>query len=109
VYGLKKARKLHLQNKPHQGDKNCRQQIPHFDFFFPVLVYQGSITLLASVLKPLLVPAVVAQMSGVGGLLILGIGMNMLREKKIKVGNLLPAIFIPLVWFIVHGLYTRFL
>lgn len=74
-----------------------------------VLVYQGSITLLASVLKPLLVPAVVAQMSGVGGLLILGIGMNMLREKKIRVGNLLPAIIIPLVWFVMKGLFIRFL
>lgn len=70
----------------------------------PVLLYQGSITLLATVLKPLLVPAVIAQMSGVGGLLILGIGMNMLREKKIKVGNMLPAIFIPLIWFVIQGL-----
>jgi hypothetical protein len=60
--------------------------------------------LLATVLKPLLVPAVIAQMSGVGGLLILGIGMNMLREKKIKVGNMLPAIFIPLIWFVIQGL-----
>jgi uncharacterized protein len=70
----------------------------------PVLLYQGSITLLASVLKPLLVPEVIAQMSGVGGLLILGIGMNMLREKKIRVGNMLPAIFVPLVWFMIQGL-----
>lgn len=70
----------------------------------PVLLYQGSITLMASVLKPLLVPEVIAQMSGVGGLLILGIGMNMLREKKIKVGNMLPAIFIPLIWFVIQGL-----
>mgnify|MGYP001030498227 CR=1 FL=1 len=69
----------------------------------PVLLYQGSITLLATVLKPLLVPEVIAQMSGVGGLLILGIGMNMLREKKIKVGNMLPAIFIPLIWFVIQG------
>lgn len=70
----------------------------------PVLLYQGAITLMASVLKPLLVPAVIAQMSGVGGLLILGIGMNMLREKKIRVGNMLPAIFIPLVWYVVQKL-----
>ena len=70
----------------------------------PVLLYQGAITLMASVLKPLLVPTVITQMSGVGGLLILGIGMNMLREKKIKVGNMLPAIFIPLVWFMVQRL-----
>jgi uncharacterized protein len=70
----------------------------------PVLLYQGSITLMATVLKPLLVPAVITQMSGVGGLLILGIGMNMLREKKIKVGNMLPAIFIPLLWFVIQRL-----
>ncbi len=68
----------------------------------PVLLYQGSITLMASVLKPLLVPEVIVQMSGVGGILILGIGMNMLREKKIRVGNMLPAIFIPLVWFVIQ-------
>jgi uncharacterized membrane protein YqgA involved in biofilm formation len=69
-----------------------------------VLFYQGAITLMASVLKPLLVPAVISQMSGVGGVLILGIGMNMLREKKIKVGNMLPAIFIPLIWFTIQRL-----
>lgn len=65
----------------------------------PVLLYQGSITLLAGVLKPLLIPAVVSQMSGAGGLLIVGIGMNMIREKKIKVGNMLPAIFIPMIYY----------
>lgn len=65
----------------------------------PVLFYQGSITLLAGLLKPLLIPAVVSQMSGAGGLLIVGIGLNMLREKKIKVGNMLPAIFIPLIYY----------
>lgn len=71
----------------------------------PVLLYQGSITLLAAVLKPFLVPAVISQMSGVGGLLILGLGMNMLRDKKVKVGNMLPAIFIPLLYFMGQGLF----
>ncbi len=71
----------------------------------PVLVYQGGITLMAGVLKPLLVPAVVSQMSGTGGLLILALGLNMLREKKIKVGNMLPAIFIPLVYYLIRLLF----
>lgn len=70
-----------------------------------VFLYQGAITLLASVLKPFLVPAVISQMSGVGGLLILGLGMNMLREKKVKVGNMLPAIFIPLLYFALQQLF----
>ena len=71
----------------------------------PVLVYQGGITLMAGVLKPLLIPAVVSQMSGTGGLLILALGLNMLREKKIKVGNMLLAIFIPLVYYLIRLLF----
>ncbi len=73
----------------------------------PVLFYQGSITLLAGLLKPLLVPAVVSQMTSVGGLLIVAIGLNMLREKKIKIGNMLPAIAIPLIYFSVKLLYSN--
>ncbi|WP_457552533.1 DUF554 domain-containing protein [Desulfobacula sp.] len=67
----------------------------------PVLLYQGSITLMAGLLKPLLVPEVISQMSGIGGLLIVALGLNMIREKKLKVGNMLPAIFIPLIYFLI--------
>ncbi len=69
----------------------------------PVLLYQGSITLMAGLLKPLLVPAVISQMSAVGGLLIMALGLNMVREKKLKVGNMLPAIFIPLIYFLIRN------
>lgn len=68
----------------------------------PVFVYQGGITLLAGFLKPLLVPAVVSQMSATGGLLIVALGLNMIRDEKIKVGNMLPAIFLPLIYYIIH-------
>ncbi len=67
----------------------------------PVFIYQGSITLAAGFLKPVLVPVVVSQMSATGGLLIVAIGLNMLREKKLKVGNMLPAIFIPLIYYFI--------
>jgi len=70
----------------------------------PVFLYQGSITLMAGFLKPLLIPTVVSQMSAVGGLLIMGLGLNMIREKKLKVGNMLPAIFLPLIYFFVRSL-----
>jgi len=63
-----------------------------------VLVYQGGITALAGVLKPLLSDVVVSQMSLVGSILILAIGFNLLEMKKFKVGNMLPAIFIPLIY-----------
>ncbi len=38
-------------------------------------------------------------MSSVGGLLIVAIGINLLEIKKIHVGNMLPAVFMPLVYF----------
>ncbi len=69
---------------------------------FPVLIYQGSITLLAVFVKDLLPLSVVADMTGVGGLLLIGLGLNMLELTKIKVANFLPALFIPvLIPFIV--------
>ena len=63
-----------------------------------VFVYQGLITLAASFLGQFLVPDVVSQMSAIGGLLIFAIGIGLLEIKKIKVGNILPAIFIPLIY-----------
>jgi hypothetical protein len=64
-----------------------------------VLVYQGLITLTASSLKQFLVPEVVSQMSAVGGLLIVAIGIGLLEIQKIKIGNMLPAVFIPLACY----------
>ncbi|QTA79713.1 DUF554 [Desulfonema limicola] len=69
-----------------------------------VFLYQGFITITASLIKPYLIPEVVAQMSAVGGLLIMAIGINMLEIKKLKIGNMLPAIFIPLFYFILKKL-----
>jgi uncharacterized protein len=68
-----------------------------------VFIYQGLITLAASSLKPFLLPEVVTQMSSVGGLLIVAIGISLLEIKKIKIGNMLPAVFMPLVYqFLKH-------
>lgn len=68
----------------------------------PVLLYQGSITLLAGFLKPLLTPEVISQMSLVGNILILGIGLNILEIRTIKVANMLPAIFLPIVYYLLR-------
>lgn len=67
-----------------------------------VLFYQGTITLLAGLIKPFLTDTVVLQMSMVGSVLIFAIGLNMLGMSKIKVGNLLPAIFVPALWYVVN-------
>ncbi|CAK7025038.1 hypothetical protein CIW83_19760 [Tissierella sp. P1] len=70
----------------------------------PVFIYQGSITLLANFIKDLLTVQVVNEMSAVGGLLIMAIGINILGIKKIKVGNMLPAVFIPIIYYILVNL-----
>lgn len=67
----------------------------------PLLCYQGAITLVAGWAGPYLPQAVIVEMSAVGGALIVGIAINMLGlgKEKIKVGNMLPAMFLPLVYF----------
>lgn len=64
-----------------------------------VAVYQGGITLFASLLEPLLTDAVVTQMSFIGNVLIMGIGLNFIYKPKIKLANMLPSVFMPLVWY----------
>jgi hypothetical protein len=73
-----------------------------------VFLYQGLITVSASFMKQFLTPEVITQMSAVGGLLIVAMGFNMLEMVKIKVGNCLPAIFIPLVYFMFKQLIILF-
>jgi hypothetical protein len=69
----------------------------------PVFLYQGAITITAGFMKGFLVPHTIAQMTSVGGLLILSIGLNMLGITKIRIGNLIPGIFLPLVYFAILG------
>ena len=66
----------------------------------PLLLYQGGITLLAGWVGPYLPQAVVTEMSAVGGALIIAIAINMLSlgREKIKAGNMLPAIFLPIAY-----------
>lgn len=72
---------------------------------FAVLIYQGAIALLAMWIEPLLTETVITEMSAVGGLLIAGIGLNMIYDKHIPVGNLLPAIFLPMLYIPLTGLF----
>ena len=60
----------------------------------PVFLYQGGITLLSRLIKDFLSPEIINEMTAVGGILILGIGFGLLEIKKIKIGNLLPAILV---------------
>ncbi len=62
-----------------------------------VFVYQGTITLAANLLAPVLSDSVITEMTAVGSLLIIALSLNMLGLTKIKVMNYVPAIFIPIL------------
>ncbi|MGE5397763.1 MAG: DUF554 domain-containing protein [Chitinophagales bacterium] len=61
----------------------------------PVLLYQGAITLAAGLLQGT-PQVIITEMSATGGLLIFAIGLNILEIKEIKVGNLMPGIFVAI-------------
>ena len=60
---------------------------------------------MAGVIRPYLSETVIGQMSCVGSILIFALGINMIFGKKIKVGNLLPAMFIPLIYQLIRQLW----
>ncbi|MBQ9148184.1 MAG: DUF554 domain-containing protein [Oscillospiraceae bacterium] len=63
----------------------------------PVAIFQGSITLLAGLIKPIMTEAALANLSLVGNVLIFCVGINLVWGKKIKVANLLPAIVVAVI------------
>ena len=67
----------------------------------PVLIYEGAIVLGASFIKDFLTPEMITEISAVGGILIIAIALNILNLKKIRIGNMLPAIVIPVIYFVI--------
>lgn len=63
----------------------------------PMLVFQGGMTILAFYLKDVLSDVVIQEMSAVGGVLILGLGISLLEIKEIKVNNMLPALLLIVI------------
>lgn len=72
-----------------------------------VILYQGALTLLAGVLAPVLSDPIVTEMSAVGGVMLIATAINMLglAKERIRVGNMLPALVLPPVWFAIAGLF----
>ncbi len=58
----------------------------------PILVFEGLITLFARLIAPVLSAPAVQNISFVGSILIFCVGLNLLREKKIRVANMLPSV-----------------
>ena len=64
---------------------------------FPVGIYQGSITLLAGLVKPYLTDLMIGRLSCIGSILIFALGLNLTIGTKIKIANMLPAVFLPVI------------
>ena len=76
-----------------------------FFSILPLGIYQGLITLSAKYIEPVLSDQLITDISFIGSILIFGIGINMIFGKKIKCGNLLPAVLVPVVYELVAKLF----
>lgn len=63
----------------------------------PLFIYQGGIALLAKFISPILNPRVIQELTSTGGIMIVGIGLNMLGLTNIAVGNLLPSVVVAVI------------
>lgn len=68
-----------------------------------VFAYQGAITLAAGFFQGFLTQSMIAELTATGGILIFAIGLGLLELKKVRVANLLPAVFVaPLIQYLVE-------
>ncbi|HNR65001.1 MAG TPA: DUF554 family protein, partial [Atribacterota bacterium] len=63
----------------------------------PVFLYQGAITKIAYLIKNWITTDIINEMTAVGGILIIGLSLNILEIKKIKIANLLPSLIIIII------------
>jgi uncharacterized membrane protein YqgA involved in biofilm formation len=68
----------------------------------PLLIFQGSITLLAMYAGSFFTPAIIQGLTSVGGILLMGLGINILEIKKLRILNMLPALIVVafLLWLV---------
>ncbi|MBQ8052936.1 MAG: DUF554 domain-containing protein [Lachnospiraceae bacterium] len=60
----------------------------------PILLFEGSITLLAKLIAPLMTEAAIVYLSLIGSVLIFCVGLNLVFDRKLRVANMLPAVFL---------------
>ena len=60
----------------------------------PILLFEGLITLLAKLISPLMTEAAIAYLSLIGSVLIFCVGLNLVFDRKLRVANMLPAVFL---------------
>ena len=68
-----------------------------------ILVYQGGLTLVSQWMKPFVTEAVLSEVTAVGGMLIIMIGINLLALTKLKTANFLPAVIFILFFLFIEA------
>ena len=69
----------------------------------PLLIYQGGLTLFAGYLQDYLTTPMINELSAVGGIILIGLGINILEIKQIRVINMVPALLMAVLlawWFV---------
>ena len=64
----------------------------------PLLIYQGGLTLFAGYLGSFFSEAMITELTAVGGILLIGLGINILEIKKIKIFNIIPALVLVVLF-----------
>lgn len=70
----------------------------------PVAILQGLVTIFAGLLAPVFSDGIIADVSFIGSMLIFCVGINLAFGKRFKVGNMLPAVIIPIIYGLVAGI-----
>ncbi len=72
--------------------------------FIPVMVIQGTITLLAGLIRPLMTSQAISALGLVGSVLIASLGINMVWDRHIRVSNMFPSVIIAVAWAFISGI-----
>lgn len=67
----------------------------------PILLYQGSLEVLFHLAGPIMSDYMIAEMSAAGSIIIIALGLNMLGASKVKIANLIPAMFMPILFCLI--------
>jgi hypothetical protein len=65
----------------------------------PLLIYQGGLTLLAGVLQQYLTEPLIIEITAVGGLMLIGLGLNILEITKLKILDMIPALLFVVLFY----------
>ena len=65
--------------------------------FIPLLIFQGGLTIFASNMQPVFTEIMINELTAVGGIILLGLGITMLEIKKIRILNMLPSLIVVVI------------